>query len=626
MSDSIQGRLDLARWHSHVVIGLLAIQAVLLAWSAAVHSPTIDEPAHLVAGVLAWESGRFDFYRVNPPLVRMIGAMPVVLSAPETSWGLVGRDLPGERFEWSEGSHFLRRNAPLSHWYLVWARWAVIPLVAVGGYVCYQWAKELYGTPAGLVALTLWCFCPNILGHGALMTSDAGAAAMGVLAAYAFWRWLEIPSRRHLSWAGATLGAALLTKLTWAILLPLWIVIGIANEIAYRRSCPTREPKGSLGRLGGVLLILGTGVVVLNVGYGFSHTLQRLDEFRFVSESFGNAGNVARLHNRPESTSFQFAAGNRFASSWVGAVRIPLPRDYLIGLDQQRFDFESAGLTSYLRGRHRHGGWWYWYAYALAIKVPVGMWCLGALALFWIRRRSGGAGWRGDVLVLLPAMAVVALASSQTGFTNHLRYILPAFPFAFVWMSQTVSTARGPIERATVATAIGWTVLSSLSVYPHSLSYFNEVIGGPKHGARHLLDSNVDWGQDLYLLKAWTQQHPEAHPLYVECFSAIPPLEIGVDAFPPLPGPTIEGRVHSQETHLGSNWPQTGWHAISMSRLFSQAGEFAAFHNLTPIDRIGYSINVYRISDDDSRRMRREYGLHERATEKETIHHASSNK
>jgi hypothetical protein len=42
-----------------------------------------------------------------------------------------------------------------------------------------------------------------------------------------------------------------------------------------------------------------------------------------------------------------------------------------------------------------------------------------------------------------------------------------------------------------------WMLSSSLWIYPHSLSYFNESIGGPLNGPKHLLGSNVDWGQDM---------------------------------------------------------------------------------------------------------------------------------
>jgi hypothetical protein len=50
---------------------------------------------------------------------------------------------------------------------------------------------------------------------------------------------------------------------------------------------------------------------------------------------------------------------------------------------------------------------------------------------------------------------------------------------------------------------LAWSVGSSLWYYPHSLSYFNELVGGPMGGPKHLLDSNIDWGQDLFYLKDW---------------------------------------------------------------------------------------------------------------------------
>ena len=42
-----------------------------------------------------------------------------------------------------------------------------------------------------------------------------------------------------------------------------------------------------------------------------------------------------------------------------------------------------------------------------------------------------------------------------------------------------------------------------MAAYPHYLSYFNELAGGAENGHRVLLDSNLDWGQDLKGLKRW---------------------------------------------------------------------------------------------------------------------------
>jgi hypothetical protein len=51
------------------------------------------------------------------------------------------------------------------------------------------------------------------------------------------------------------------------------------------------------------------------------------------------------------------------------------------------------------------------------------------------------------------------------------------------------------------------TITSTLRVYPHQLAYFNEAAGGPENGWKHLLHSNLDWGQDLLLVNEWLSRH-----------------------------------------------------------------------------------------------------------------------
>ena len=69
-----------------VLTAVLALHAALLAYSAAWQSPTLCEPGHLAGGLSIWRFGRFDVYRVNPPLVRAVAAVPVLLARPETEW------------------------------------------------------------------------------------------------------------------------------------------------------------------------------------------------------------------------------------------------------------------------------------------------------------------------------------------------------------------------------------------------------------------------------------------------------------------------------------------------------------------------------------------------------------
>src|SRR5207253_541717 len=104
-------------------------------------------------------------------------------------------------------------------------RWACIPFSLLGAVVCYSWSKDLYGMASGFLATILWCFCPNVLGHGALIMPDIPAAAFAAAACYAFWRWLKEPTWLRSLYAGIVLGIAELVKTTLTVFYPLWPVL-----------------------------------------------------------------------------------------------------------------------------------------------------------------------------------------------------------------------------------------------------------------------------------------------------------------------------------------------------------------------------------------------------------------
>jgi 4-amino-4-deoxy-L-arabinose transferase-like glycosyltransferase len=543
--------------------GLLVAHAGLAAWGATLHSPTNDEVAHLPAGVSYWHWGRFDLYNVNPPLVRLVAALPVVLARPATDWHSF--DAAG-RSEWSVGSDFLAANGERAWRLFTLARWACVPLSLLGAAVCYRWAGELYGPAAGLAALALWCFGPNFLAHAQLITPDVGAASFGVAAAYAFWRWLRQPTWGRAAAAGALLGLAQLCKMTWLVLFPLWPLLW---GLWHLRGTPAAGWRRRGVQLAAVLLL---GLWVINLGYLFEGSFRPLGEYRFRSAALGGPRD------------------NRFAGTWLGAAPVPLPANYVLGLDAQRADFERP-LPAYLRGEWRFdGGWWYYYLYAVAVKAPLGTLLL--LLLATARRlaaRQPSVSSADEAVLLAPAAAVLVLVSSQTGINQHLRYALPAFPFAAVWAGQAFRPAPRAVG-ALAAALLAWSVASSLSAYPHSLSYFNELAGGPAGGHAHLLHSNIDWGQDLFFLKRWLQDHPEARELRLAYDGRVGPSAVG----PRCTRATAE--------------PAPGWYAVSVNALRDAGGEYRHFLRRRPVARAGYSIYIYHFTAAEAGSARREAG------------------
>lgn len=573
---------------------ILCIHAALLAWGAFIHSPTLNEPGHLVAGLSHWELGKFNLYKVNPPLVRLIATAPVLATDAKTNWTRYV-DAPAARSELELGEDFIETNCERSAWYFTLARWVVLPFSLLGGFICYRWARELYGQTGGLLALSLWCFSPNILAHGQLITTDVAGASLGVAASYLFWHWLERPDWWHTLFSGLLLGCALLAKTTLLILIPLWPITWLIVRWRADREKSMRVFLREAFMITCAMPLIA--VYVINLGYLFEGSGTKLGQLPFLSQAL--AGD---LSSRESQT------GNRFSDSWLGEVPVPLPKNYVLGIDMQKRVFEIVDAYSYLRGEFSSQGWWYHYLYAMGVKIPLGTWILIVLSVslrFYDRKRSN---WGDDIVVLLPAMALLVFVSLQANSGGHLRYVLPVFPFLFVWTSR-VGKFLGRQHRIVtgiVTASLIWSISNSLWFYPHSLSYFNELAGGPTGGQIHLIHSNLDWGQDFLLLKKWQQEHPEATPLHLAYFASYDPKHLGIEYVQP----DLERNSRNREGEPTQIPP--GWYAISVNfirgfpyftyrdstdnHLFNRQA-LKSFQELEPADHIGYSIYIYQIEE-----------------------------
>ena len=396
--------------------------------------------------------------------------------------------------------------------------------------------------------------------HASLITPDAHAAAFGLAASYAFWRWLRKPEWLPAGVAGVVLGFAELSKTTLILLYPTWIITWLIYRWSDRAALRARNwlREGAM-----IAILIGVSLYVLNFGYGFDGSFRLLGKYHFVSDLF-----TSSVKN--SGTEIEAPPVNRFAGTSSGKVPVPLPVDYVLGIDIQQREFERHVQPSYLRGEWRNGGWWYFYFYACLIKVPLGLWMLAlCLAIArTIRIKSSGIesdsnaldgnrrtdptthnrlkrkSNRDELALLLPAVAIFTVVSLKSGINDHMRYALPAFPYGYVFVGQiarllspstsglqrkfvqsSIQNTLEPDARSRVCSSAGapkgrlnyvatfvvgflwtWFVTSSLWIYPHSLCYFNETIGGPLHGAGHLLGSNLDWGQDdLYLQVAFPE-------------------------------------------------------------------------------------------------------------------------
>jgi hypothetical protein len=185
---------------------------------------------------------------------------------------------------------------------------------------------------------------------------------------------------------------------------------------------------------------------------------------------------------------------------------------------------------SYLRGNYRDRGWWYYYFYALAVKTPLGTSVLGIVALLGCAVSSRcRAPLRDEVALAVPMLVVLVLVCSHTGFNNNVRYALPAVPFGIVWVSRVGGLLQSRLWRKLIPAFLLCSVIEVACVYPHSLSFFNSLVGGPSHRPEHLIDSNVDWGQDLLNLRSWLDRHTEVRNIRIAYYGYVDPRVAGIE-------------------------------------------------------------------------------------------------
>ncbi len=225
-----------SRWVRAVILGLLSLQTLLLVHSAKVHSPTWDEVGHLAAGISHWEFGRFELYSVNPPLVRTLAAAPVYFFCqPEMDWGHYRSD-PTLRSEVYLGRRMIGLGGADSFHHFFIARLAVIPIALLGGWLCFLWGRDLFGPVAGLIAITLWTFSPNVLAYGSLITPDLASSVALLGCCYVFWRWMKQPGAAWATGLGTSLALAMLTKSVWLVLPFLFAAIWLGSVLLQRRA------------------------------------------------------------------------------------------------------------------------------------------------------------------------------------------------------------------------------------------------------------------------------------------------------------------------------------------------------------------------------------------------------
>ena len=265
---------------------------------------------------------------------------------------------------------------------------------------------------------------------------------------------------------------------------------------------------------------------------------------------------------------------------------------YFHGISYQHTSAEYH--QSFLMGKYSTTGWWYYFFVAFLVKTPIATMIFLAVSLVLFVGKILKGAWINEMFLLIPAATIFCFFS-----VNHqsigLRYILPIYPFLFVFASRAAQSflSNKALTGLTVA-AIGWYIGASCYIHPHYLAYFNELAGGPDNGYKYLVDSNLDWGQDLKGLKSYMQKHGITR-INLSYFGTDSPARYGI-SFDWLPSWILLSP--DAEKH---KLPTKGWFAISATNLqgvyFDDKDLYAWFREHEHVAKIGYSIFIYKIDD-----------------------------
>jgi len=445
-------------WTRGAAALLLVAFVLLCAHGLRWDTPTVDEFAHLPAGYHYLKTGRFELFSLNPPLVKVLCALPLLALQPSIDTASPVQNTGW--YPWVFGTDFMERNRTEYDRIFFWGRLPVVALGLLLAALVFLWARELYGDEAGLVALLLTVFCPSLIAHAHLATVDVGLAAFAVLALYLFHRFVHRPSAGALIACGIALGLAELTKFTALLLYPLFLLLA---AIALWRG------SGRLRTVAAVALIFLLSLLVLDAGYLFQGVGRRVGSYRFQSRLLQTASSVL-----PAGTP------------------LPLPSAYVQGLDALQLINDQGEFPEYLFGRWSREGSKAYYLVTLVYKTP-----LPLLLAFLFAPLARGTKARGELFLWLPALSLFAYFSLFTSVHYGIRYILPVLPLATIWAARLVPWLRGRGRRTQIAALVILMTypLSALLTTPDTISYFNLLARG--QGDRILLDSNIDWGQGL---------------------------------------------------------------------------------------------------------------------------------
>jgi dolichyl-phosphate-mannose--protein O-mannosyl transferase len=585
-ADSPQSAFALVRSFVLVNAAKLLCAALLVAMSLQMlaiisrKNITIDEIVMIPSAYYHLAAGNFQLVNEHPPLAKIFAAVPLLFVQPNEMQPDQIKAAPySPDAKWAYQESFWEGNKDRFEAISFWARVPMIALAVILGLLIFQFARELFGPRAAVLAVALFSLEPTVLAHGRVVQTDIPAALGYLLLFYAIYHYVRLATLKSALWLGMAAAVAILAKFSMLIAGPIVAILFLA--LLWRGTQQGLQRSTMVAHASVVTL---TVLIIINAAYFFQHRpLVEVDAL-WLQQAFPS----------------NFALVKQMAQ----ALSYILPTDFVMGILYQvwhNHDGHSAGLL----GMFSQTGWWYYYPVAFVLKTTLPFLFLSFASLGWA---AYGLIVKRDrrFLALLIPFAIYTVFVLFAHIDIGVRYYLPAYSFLFILGGALIDRMIGsrrahPAGLIIAAAVLGGIGIETVRAYPNQISYINQFASAKAHWW-YLSDSNVEWGDDARALALYLRDRgeTEVRGAFLGGFLTLHHYGVGyVDMLPPEP-------AEIPRTHyvaIGASYLNGSTVPIRRNRDGSWPTEtervnfFAAYRTRTPEAVFGNSIYLYREDD-----------------------------
>ena len=495
-------------------------------YSVTEKSATQDEGLHLISGLSYW---LFDDYRLQPEngnLPQRLGSLPAYL--------LGAHLVPEDHSLWTNAEQFRLGTVGLygigneGIWLLFLGRVVMITCSLGVLILVWRWSRSLWGPGGGLISLLVACSSTDLIANGRLVTSDV--FFLGALLAYtwSFWRLIHGITLSHCLFYILSACVICVAKYSAVFIIPISILLLCTRMIAGKRDLNLSLWRGKIsrkihGRGKSLLALLAISSVAAISAWG---SIWFAYGTRFEAFTRGEGTFYRDFEQILPEEGFKRTVLETFHEYKI------FPEPFIYGFTHTLH--YSKSRSAYFMGEHGNGGWRLFFPISFLIKSPITFLLIVGLTFYTtvlaIRtylREDRKKIFKGiyETSPIWLALGLYGTTAVLTNLNIGHRHILPCYGFLFIlcgslalWFKHE-RFRQTKIIPATLTVILIAAPIEAHRIFPNYLSFFNALVGGPENGRYYLVDSSLDWGQDLPQLSAYLEKTPFEGPTYSMLFT-----------------------------------------------------------------------------------------------------------